>query len=117
MSALACDLAHDIARLLLTCFLVCSGLGGGGPSSIVDVSLYAPENAVVLALIKGWLKHAKTVYIWKGITKSLILPAGGHTTQALHIKVRQSLAREMLLVDIACLLLTAFLLTLHAGAR
>jgi hypothetical protein len=42
---------------------------------------------MVLALIKEWLKHAKTVYIWKGIDKSLILPTGGHTVQALHIKV------------------------------
>ena len=73
--------------LLLTCFLACSGLGGGSPSSIVDVSLHAPENAVVLALIKEWLKHATTVYIWKGIDKSLMLPTGGHTVQALHIKV------------------------------
>ena len=62
-----------------------AGLGGIG--GILDVSLHDKENAVVLALIKGWLKHAKTVYIWKGIPKSVILPFGGHRAQALHIKV------------------------------
>jgi hypothetical protein len=64
-------------------FMPIAGLGG----VIADVSLYAEENVVALALIKGWLKHAKTVYIWKGIPKSVILPFGGHRAQALHIKV------------------------------
>ena len=75
-----------------------AGLGG----VIVDVSLHDKENAVALALIKGWLKHATTVYIWKGIPKSVILPHGGHTAQALHIKVRLSLVT--LLVLVCCLL-------------
>ena len=53
----------------------------------MDVSLYDERNAEYLTLIKGWLKHAKTVYVWKGLPKSVILPTGGHTAQALHIKV------------------------------
>ena len=68
-----------------------AGLGG-----ILDVSLHDKENAVALAQIKGWLNHSKTVYIWKGISKSVILPYGGHRSQALHIKV--CLLRVTLLV-------------------
>ena len=62
------------------------------------MSLYDKRNAYPLALIKTWLKHAKTVYIWKGIPKSVILPFGGHTAQALHIKVCQQLLLATLLV-------------------
>lgn len=54
--------------------------------NLPDVSLYHPENAYHLALVKGWLQHASTVYIWNGIEKSVILPHGDVLAQALHIK-------------------------------
>lgn len=54
--------------------------------NLPDVSLYHQENADNLALVKGWLQHASTVYIWNGIQKSVILPHGDVLAQALHIK-------------------------------
>jgi hypothetical protein len=54
--------------------------------NLPDVSLYHPDNADNLALVKGWLEHAKTVYIWNGIEKSVILPHGDVLAQPLHIK-------------------------------
>ena len=52
----------------------------------LKASLHDEENADKLALVKGWLEHAKTVYIWNGIEKSVIVPHGDVLTQALHIK-------------------------------
>ena len=49
-------------------------------------SMYNKENADKLALVKGWVEHAKTVYIWNGIEKSVVLPHADVLTQALHIK-------------------------------
>ena len=61
-----------------------------GLGNIADVSLHDPQNAAVLELLQEWMKHAKTVYVWKGISKNVMLPFGGHTAQALHIKVRRA---------------------------
>jgi hypothetical protein len=33
---------------------------------VPSVSLHDEANAEHLALVKGWLEHAKTVYIWDG---------------------------------------------------
>ena len=38
------------------------------------VSLHHPKNVHQLALVKGWVKVAKTVYIWNGVNVSLITP-------------------------------------------
>ena len=54
--------------------------------SLPDVSLHHKENADHLALVKGWLQHASTVYIWNGVGGSVILPHGDVLAQALHIK-------------------------------
>ncbi len=50
------------------------------------VSLYHPDNAQNLAVTKGWLQHAKTVYVWNEVNNGQILPHGDVTAQALHLK-------------------------------
>ena len=60
-------------------------IAGFNPSNPA-LSLHHEENADKLALVKGWTRHAKTVYIWNGIEKSVILPHGDVLAQALHIK-------------------------------
>eukprot|EP01051_Picozoa_sp_SAG22_P005699 SAG22_NODE_347_length_11873_cov_15.313997_3_plen_1456_part_00 len=50
------------------------------------VSLHAPANADKLSLVQEWMKVAKTVYVWDGISEDVILPHGDYTAQALHIK-------------------------------
>jgi hypothetical protein len=60
-------------------------IAGFNPSNPA-LSLHHAENADKLALVQGWVKHAKTVYIWNGIEKSTVLPHGDVLAQALHIK-------------------------------
>lgn len=50
------------------------------------VSLYHPDNAQNLAVTQGWLRHAKTVYVWNEVNNGDILPHGDVTAQALHLK-------------------------------
>ena len=50
------------------------------------VSLHHLKNAFNLAVVKGWVRAAKTVYIWNGVNNGEILPHGDCIAQALHIK-------------------------------
>eukprot|EP01043_Picozoa_sp_COSAG02_P000987 COSAG02_NODE_20_length_53673_cov_86.864841_22_plen_582_part_00 len=56
-----------------------------------SVSLYHPRNAQNLAVTKGWLQHAKTVYVWNEVNNGQILPHGDVLAQALHLKELASL--------------------------